>query len=134
MERLKNLSGGNKFVEFPPNCLQFKSLCLAFYEDLRLPKAAVAYREIKQNLYGKPRPWSHKIVKFTAARLPANFLLIEQEQEAYALFNAAYEKVCNLVRQGHEVPEIPEPTFLCRTSSKAIAQHYLQQIRQQLGA
>ncbi|KTD39635.1 hypothetical protein Lmor_0001, partial [Legionella moravica] len=47
MERLRNLSGNGKFAEYPPNCLQFKALCMAFYDDLKLPKASDAYWEFK---------------------------------------------------------------------------------------
>ncbi len=94
MERLKSLSAGQKFCEFPPNCLQFKSLCLAFYDDLRLPKASDAYQEIKMMAYRSNQHWSHEVVKFTASRLTAKFYAIEQEQEAYALFKKSYEQVC----------------------------------------
>ena len=49
--RLKQLKGAKAFIEFPPNCLQFRALCLAFYEELHLPTARDAYVEIKGKYY-----------------------------------------------------------------------------------
>jgi len=133
MARLTNLSAGQKFCEFPPNCLQFKSLCLAFYDDLRLPKVHDAYREIKSRAYGIDSRWSHAVVKYTAMRLPQDFYAIEQEHIAYDLFKAAFKQVCSLVKQGHPIPEVTATPRLPKVADKNIAQYYLKQMRQQLG-
>jgi hypothetical protein len=133
MERLANLSGQGKFSEYPPNCLQFKALCLAFYEDLKLPKAYEAYREIKNRPFTRKSTWSHPVVKLTATHLPADFLLIEQENEAYRKFEEAYDEVCKMVRQGHEIPETDEPKRIEAPRTKAVAQSHLQQIKRRLG-
>ena len=134
MERLRSLDAGQKFCEFPPNCLQFKSLCLAFYEDLRLPKAQDAYMEVKKRAYCESLNWSHPVVKFTAMRLPQNFHAIEQEHMAYGLFKKAYEQVCDLVKQGHELPKMPEVVMVQKSTNKGLAHRYLKQMKQQLGA
>lgn len=47
MERLRQLTESAKFATFPPICLEFRAVCLGFYDDLKLPKAIEAYREIK---------------------------------------------------------------------------------------
>ena len=106
LERLRTLSGGAKFAEYPPNCLQFRALCLAFYEELNLPQVGAAYKEIRLRSYVNSHYWSHPVVKFTASKLPVDFLMIENEQKAYALFVEAYTQVCNLVKQGHKLPVI----------------------------
>ena len=132
--RIKALSAGDKFLEYPPNCLQFKALCLAFYEDLRLPKASDAYQEIRNKSYSKNINWSHAAVKFTAQRLSIDFLAIKQEAEAYALFKEVYGEVCHLVRQGHALPEMQNKVMLPKTPDRELAKMHLQTIRQQLGA
>lgn len=134
VERIKALSAGDKFLEYPPNCLQFKALCLAFYEDLRLPKASDAYQEIRNKSYSKNINWSHAAVKFTAQRLSIDFLAIKQEAEAYALFKEVYGEVCHLVRQGHALPEMKDRVMLPKTPDHELAKMHLQTIRQQLGA
>lgn len=133
MERLKKLSAGEKFTEFPPNCLQFKALCLAFYDDLRLPKASDAYYEIKNKAYSSSIHWSHPTVKFTAEKLSIEFLTLD-DATAYPLFKAAYEEVCHLVRQGHSLPAMPDRVMLPKTPNKELARRHLQQIKQHLGA
>lgn len=131
MMRLKSLSAGQRFCEFPPNCLQFKALCLAYYEELNLPKAHEAYREIKNASYSSAR-YSHPVVKFIAHRLPEDFLLIEHEQVAFRLFKKVYEQVTDLVRQGHVIPDVKERLKRRSPSNKAIAETHLAQLKQWL--
>jgi len=132
LERLKKLSAGDKFTEYPPNCLQFKSLCLAYYEDLRLPKASDAYLEIRNMAYSNKVGWSHEVVKFIAQKLPIDFLNINQEAVAYKQFKEAYNEVCNLVRQGVELPKMERRMMIIRTPNKEIAKQHLNAIKQQL--
>lgn len=135
--RLKGLSGGTKFCDWPPNPLSMKALCLAFYEELKLPSAAEAYREVK-NMRGSTRkPWSHAVVKFTASRLPSGFLNSDNEQQLYARFRAAYEQVCNLVKQGNDIPslnDIKEPVVcLPAAVNRNIGHSHLAAMKQRLG-
>lgn len=135
MERLRDLSAGDRFCEFPPNCLQFKALCLVYYEELNLPKVHDAYREIKNFWDSNTGYYSHPVVSFIARRLPENFLAIEQEQVAYALFKRVYEQVTGLVRQGHAIPDAKERLKRSRTSTKstkAVAETHLSQMMQWL--
>ena len=135
--RLKGLSGGTKFCDWPPNPLNMKALCMAFYEELNLPSAAEAYREIK-NLRGSRRKhWSHAVVKFTASRLPSGFLNSDNEQQLYMRFKAVYEQVCNLVKQGNEIPnlnDIKEPAVCLQASvNRNVGRSHLAAIKQRLG-
>ena len=132
LTRLVNLSNNGKFAEFPPNCLQFKALCLAFYEDLQLPTAGAAYREIQARLYSTNCLWSHRVIKFIAYRLPANFYYMEEEHKAYGAFKEAYEQVCNMVRQGHEIPETPEVLPIIKPVTQSVARHHLSLIKKRL--
>lgn len=133
VERLMTLSKGDKFCEFPPNCLQFRALCLGFYSDLRMPTAAQAHREVLNRAYITNPQWSHIVVKFTAQKLGCEFLDIANEGDSFAVFNEAYEQVCHLVRQGHQVSEIKEEVKLLKHQSKEVATKHLSLMRQRLG-
>jgi hypothetical protein len=133
MDRLRNLSGNGKFTEYPPNCLQFKALCMAFYDDLGLPKPLIAYREIKNSVYKTISGWSHPLIEFIAKKLPDNFFKIEQESVAYGLFKEIYEQVSQLVQQGHEIPKTQAPQRVRPTRNPEVARAYLNQIKQHIG-
>lgn len=134
VERLMNLNQEGKFCEFPPNALQFRAICLDFYNDLNLPKASDAFREITNRAYIRNPKWSHEAVKFTALKLGPEFFRIETEGSSYPLFKEVYEKVCNLIKQGHELPKINKVVTLPKTSSKETAKRHLTQMRELLGA
>lgn len=133
IKRINQLPADGKFITYPPNCLEFKGLCLAFYQNLGLPSADEAYREIKDSMFYSTPRWSHKVVKLMAMRLPQNFLLIEPEHIAKSLFRTVYDQVCHLVKQGHEIPEIPEQVRLqARPHSKSVALYHLKKIKELL--
>lgn len=134
MDRLGNLSGKHNFLTFPPNCLEFKALCQAYYEDLRLPKSHEAYREIKNFSDSNCHPWSHPVTEFIANRLPNDFYRIEDEHKASALFNQLYEEVTDLIKQGHDLPEFKTQINRQPARSPEVARSYLQQLKQHLGA
>ena len=135
VEKLRCLESGKKFAEYPPNCLQFRALCLSYYDDLRLPTVSEAYEEVRSRTYCTSDNWSHPAVKYTAKRLTSAFLAVENENasKAYELFKNAYQQVCHLVRQGHPIPEIKEPVMLPPSTNKQVALSHLKQIRQCLG-
>ena len=131
--RLKALSADGKFVEFPPNCLQFKALCLAFYEELRLPKTIDAYREIQAKAYTNIVHFSHPIIAFTASKLNVDFLKLDDDAKTFAIFKHVYEQVCLLVKQGHPLPPMTERPMMVRSQTKAIGQAHLAQMKRLLG-
>lgn len=133
MNRLKNLSGNGKFAEYPPNCLQFKAMCLAFYDELDLPNASIAYREIKNSVYKTALCWSHPLVAFIAQRLPEDFFLIEQENVSYTVFKTIYEQVCDLVKQGHVIPKINRPLRAKNRRNPEVARENLNKIKKYIG-
>lgn len=132
VERLKKLAAGEKFTDFPPNVLQFKALCLAFYEDLRLPSLAEAYAEVRSWAYSNVIGWSHPVVKFTGSKLNLDFFKLD-DRRAYEIFKIAYEQVCLLVKQGHELPPLPHRRLVVSPQNKAIAKEELTKIRRLLG-
>lgn len=134
MERLGKLTNNGKFADFPPNCFQFRAVCLGFYEDLKLPKAGDAYREIKNRNYLRDCLWSHPVIKFIASKLPRNFLEIRDEKTAYALFKKVFDEVCDLRKQGYELPEAKENLMLMKQPNRKLAQSHLAQMKQILRA
>jgi len=78
--------------------------------------------------------WSHPVIKFIASKLPQNFLEIRDEKTAYALFERVYEEVCDLLKQGHELPEAKENLMLMKEPNRKLAQSYLAQMKQILRA
>ena len=134
IETLRRGGAGDAFCEYPPNPMQFRKLCLAFYAELRLPSVADAYREIKHRAYTTTPHWSHRAVKFTAKKLSDGFLAIEDEREAYAQFKKTYAKVCHLARMGFEIPDIHEPLLLGKPTNREAALTHLKQLKQHLGA
>ena len=138
--RLKSLSAGTKFCEFPPNCLQFKALCWAFYEDLKLPKLCDAEREMEEHWTNPSKPWSHPAVRFAASRLPADFfekgrepMTYQSLKEARDLFKNAYELTCDLVKQGHDINGVCEKAISpIKPPSRTIAQTHLTALKQHL--
>lgn len=135
LARLRGLSNEGRFSQYPPNCLEFKALCLAFYNDLRLPSPSVAFREVQNSAYGVRRVWSHDVVRLTASRLPVDFLKIDREEQAFRLFKPFYEQVCNLVRQGHPIPEaLHEPHVrLNKPQDRSVARHHIDAMQQRVG-
>lgn len=133
IERLMTLNQEGKFCEFPPNCMQFRILCLDFYNKLNLPKASEAFREITNRAYIRNPHWSHEVVKFTALKLGPEFFRIESEGSSYPLFKEVYEKVCNLLKQGHELPKVNKVISLPKPSSKETAHRHLTKMRELLG-
>lgn len=133
LERLRSLKTGGKFSSYPPNCLEFKEICLAFYEDLKLPKLSDAYQEIKNRAYIQNKCWTHPVVKLIAKRLPIDFLKLDDEREAYALFKKIYEQACLLIRMGHVIPEIKEDVMLEKPKNYHTAKQHLDAMRKYLG-
>ena len=134
VKRLRDLTNNAKYAEFPPNCLEFKALCKGFYEDLKLPKASNAYREIKNPAYLSHEQWSDPVIRYISSKLPADFLETRNEREAYQIFERIYEEVCDLLKQGHALPEAKENLMLMKQPNRKLAQSYLAQMKQILRA
>ena len=136
--RLKGLSGGTKFCDWPPNALQMHALCKAFYEELRLPTATDALREITNKRGSLRQCWSSPLVKFIASRLPVDFFVSANDKELSERFKVIFEKVCDLVKQGHELPrlhEIKEPV-VCQPKphNVRVGEDHLRHMKQLLRA
>lgn len=136
--RLKKLSGGTKFCDWPPNALQMRALCQAFYEELRLPSATDALREITNKRGSLRQCWSSPLVKFIASRLPDDFFVTINDKELSEKFKIIFDKVCDLVKQGHELPQLHEikepPVCQPKPQNIAIGEIHLRRIKQLLRA
>jgi hypothetical protein len=128
IETLRRGGANGKYAQFPPNPVEFRMLCLDYYEHLNLPSVAVAYEEITGRAN---RPCA--AVKFTAKKLGADFFEIKDERVARVIFEKMYAKVCHLVRMGHELPDEPEPLLLQKPISRDVGKSHLKALKQHLG-
>jgi len=129
IETLRCGGANGKYAQFPPNPVEFRMLCLAYYEHLNLPSVAVAYEEMTGRAN---RPSA--VVKFTAKKLGAGFFEIKDERVARVMFEKMYAKVCHLVRMGYELPDEPEPLLLRKPISRDVGKSHLKALKQHLGA
>ena len=51
IETLRCGGANGKYAQFPPNPVEFRMLCLAYYANLHLPSEAIAYEEITGRAY-----------------------------------------------------------------------------------
>ena len=129
IETLRCGGANGKYAQFPPNPVEFRMLCLAYYANLHLPSEAIAYEEITGRA-NRPCP----AVKFTAKKLGADFFKMKDDRVARELFNKTYAKVCHLVRMGHELPDELEPLLLNKPISRDVGKSHLKALIQHLGA
>ena len=132
LERLKKVEKNSKFAEFPPNPLQFRALCLAFYEAMNLPGAGTAFDEVCMNRERNLSSWSHPVVAFTASRLTSEFWSITDINKAFELFTPLYTRVCELVKQGHELPETKPLKRVRQSGSRQVGQQHLMALKKHL--
>jgi len=96
-----------RFETWPPNCTQFRHLCLKRHKE-GPPNVHKAFNEARHNLnFSKPL-WSHPAVKFTVKHLGVDVVNAARADIAFAEFNALYIKVCERIRQGFEVPQVSD--------------------------
>ena len=134
LETLRSGGAGNKFATYPPNCLEFRDLCLDYYKGLRLPSTAEAYRDYRQ--YARTGKWTegvHHAVLLTAKKLGAEFLMIERDMHAYPRFKKMYGQACHLARLGIELPGVHAPVLLGKPTSRESARMHLSQLKHHLG-
>ena len=124
---------GAKFVEYPPNALQFRDLCYRHHASLRLPKSADACRDIQQyEIHGELPVHAHAMVRYIAAKLPDSFFEMDNPLEKQDLLNRLYKKACELALSGHEIPVVSVASRKKR-SNPAIATENLNAMRALLG-
>ena len=123
-----SLEAGDKFAEFPPNPMQFRAICLGFYSSMDLPTSGKAFDEF-QRLHYQSSHQIHPVVRYMAKKLPESFYKIETVAEAWKEFSQVYDKVCNLLYQGHALPELPEPKTIKKAPSKAVSRRHLDQMK-----
>ncbi|STX59205.1 hypothetical protein [Legionella geestiana] len=135
VKRLYATRENGKFCDFPPNPLQFRALCLAWYEEIDLPSAGAAFNEIQRHAScAHQMGWSHPVVRYIAAKLPADFMRIDDVQRAWKMFVPLYETACNLMRQGHVLPKVDVSPVHVHSRRREIARQHLNEIKKILGS
>jgi len=95
-----------RFETWPPNCTQFRQLCLKGKTDA-LPSVHKAFAEARQNaLYSSPK-W-HPAVKFAVKYVGVDVVNSAYTHEAFQKFSNGYAKVCARIAEGFAVPDVAD--------------------------
>ena len=111
-----------RFETWPPNCTQFRHLCLSTREPAA-PSVMVAFREVCHNRYCSVPSWSHPAIKLTIKCLGAAVVYAEDEKKAFDAFSKKYAQICERMVTGHPLPvvhdnEVRAPEFKRDPASK----------------
>lgn len=93
-----------RFETWPPNCTQFRRLCINGLGDKGLPSVHKAFIEARQNLNLSNPGWSHPAIKFTVKYVGLAIMNSGRTDIAFEAFKTGYQKVCERIRRGHQVP------------------------------
>lgn len=113
-----------RFETWPPNCTQFRQLCLKGKKNA-LPTVHKAFAEARQNaLYASP-VWSHPAVKFTVKYVGVDVVNSAHTFNAFQQFEKGYAKVCLRIAEGYAVPEVldEEVSFYHREKTRTSVHH-----------
>lgn len=125
---------GAKFVEYPPNALQFRDLCYRQHASLNLPKQEDVRRDIDQyETHDQLPARTHVIVRYIAAGLPDDYFESDDLQKKQAYLNDVYKKARELALSGHEIPAVNVKSRK-KPSSQTIARQNLNAMYALLGA
>lgn len=108
-----------RFETWPPNCTQFRQLCLKGKTGA-LPTVHQAFNEARQNALFPAPKWSHKAVKFTVKYVGVDVVNSARTHEAFQMFSKGYEKVCAGMAEGFAIPDVAdeEVSFYHRQKTK----------------
>ena len=108
-----------RFETWPPNCTQFRHLCLKGRE-VTLPTVHQAFKEARQNAYAATPVWSHLAVKFTVKYVGVDVVHSAHTHVAFQTFEKGYAKVCARIAEGYAIPAVPdeEVAFYHRKQTK----------------
>lgn len=107
-----------RFETWPPNCTQFRHLCLNRPEVAGLPSVHKAFKEAQYNVNFSVKTWSHPAVKFTVKQLGAENVNAARVDLAFAQFSALYTKVCERIREGNLVPLVGDDEVCIQPKAK----------------
>lgn len=111
-----------RFETWPPNCTQFRHLCIRRSEGISLPSVHQAFNEARENLvFTTPRRWSHPAVKFTVKYVGLEQVNSADKHSAFQDFTTAYEKICARIALGHEVPHVNDEELIIRPKKSGLA-------------
>lgn len=97
-----------RFETWPPNCTQFRHLCLSGFVTHTPPSVHQAFNEARRNLESTKPVWSHAAIKFTVKHLGLEKVIAARVDVAFAQFSALYLKVCERISQGNQVPSVSD--------------------------
>ena len=111
----------SRFETWPPNCTEFRHLCLK-RAGKGIPTVHEAFREVQAHLLSPKRTrWSHLVVKHALARTGVVFMDKAPVHQTFGVFKSVYEALCQQLADGILLAEVPDEALLpVRTRSKPI--------------
>lgn len=97
-----------RFETWPPNCTQFRHLCLSGLKLCSLPSVHKAFYEARQNVILTSPTWTHLAIKFAVKYVGVDIVNSGRADYAFSQFSKAYLKVCERINQGHQVPDVSD--------------------------
>ena len=104
---LRRMVESGKYVEFPPNPLAFRLLCLPTSEELGLPPKGEAYYQAINWSRIEPEDKFPAVLQALQTIPDVYQFRRMNEKKAEKMFNEAWGKVVEHVAFGGELPEIP---------------------------
>lgn len=132
LEKIKTLQAGEQFIDFPPNAVQFRAICLSFYDSLGLPHVNQVFDELINVREGGLPLNLHPAIHYTASKLDEQFFKLAEQSVGGAInyLKTIYEPVCHLLRQGYQLPKIEKPLIRpARIKNKELADARSAEIR-----
>lgn len=105
---LKTMMRDVRFETWPPNCTQFRHLCLSRLNECpqQLPSVHQAFKEALNNLRLKNPLWRHEGVKCCVKLCGVARLTDARVDKAFQAFSEAYAKVSKRVLSGEALPHV----------------------------
>lgn len=98
----------SRFETWPPNCTQFRHLCLKRAGE-GVPTVHEAFREVQTHLlFPRRTRWSHLLVKHALVRTGVAFMDKAPVHQAFTVFKSVYEELCQQVAEGILLTDVPE--------------------------
>jgi len=125
---LNNMVNDIRFETWPPNCTQFRHLCLTGLKTLGVPSVHSAFREAQHNYNLGSSNWSHCAVKLTVKILTHEVVNDGHTAEAFRRFSGVYEQVCAQIAAGIQLPEVSDEELIHKPKQSLPARPRLSQL------
>lgn len=127
---LKAMLRDPRFETWPPNCTQFRHLCLNKISGSEIPSVHKAFAEARlKATRSSPQQWSHPAVKYTVKHLGLTKMNDGDTYKVFNEFNEFYHRVCERVSKGFSIPFVANEELIDTSVRKNPIPRLAHQIR-----